>query len=131
MNYVPSGGRERDRERQAGREWLSYYAFCIRRCVRLSNFKCVEIISGSFGLMQCLNACVENLRKIRVCKGIEIVIYYPYYCFRVQSIEMVIRLLVEFSKLLSSLCTYKEVFSPVSYMLDKLPVEKYPGTLQV
>ena len=53
------------------------------------------------------------------------------YLHRAQAVSMSVRLLSKFSKLYKDLCTYKHVFSPVLYMLNQLPTDNYPDSLQV
>ncbi|XP_061183430.1 nucleolar protein 14-like [Saccostrea echinata] len=51
--------------------------------------------------------------------------------FRLSVIKGCVALLSEFSSLYQELPAYKEIFIPVLDMLEKLPVNNYPSTLQV
>lgn len=54
-----------------------------------------------------------------------------FLCFRLSVIKGSVALLSEFQTLYQELPSYREIFSPVLDMMDKLPVNKYPQTLQV
>lgn len=54
-----------------------------------------------------------------------------FLCFRLSVIKGCVALLSEFQTLYQELPSYREIFSPILDMMDKLPVNKYPLTLQV
>lgn len=58
-------------------------------------------------------------------------IFSVFLCFRLSVIKGSVALLTEFQTLYQELPSYREIFSPILDMMDKLPVNKYPQTLQV
>ena len=68
---------------------------------------------------------VDSIPKDRV-EGYVLLLY-----FRMTAIHQTLVLLDEFSKLYTSLPCYREIFTPVLSMCEKLPRDLYTDTVQV